>query len=42
MNGILTREVGEAHVHSVLAGKSRGWEGRDEIIQNLKYTFNFY
>ena len=38
---LLSREVGRVHVDALLSGKNMndgGWQGRAEMIENLKYV----
>ena len=41
MRGVLSREVGEAQVQSALEADKSGWQGRAELIDNLKFVSYF-
>ena len=41
MRGVLSREVGEAQVQSALEADKSGWQGRAELIDNLKFVSQF-
>ena len=41
MRGVLAREVGEAQVQSALEADKSGWQGRAELIDNLKFVSQF-